>query len=131
MKTTTITEDYVSLEIAKLLKECGFNEECWEYYASNGNLRSFRITKCNYDNIPYKNAYIAPTHQTVLKWLREVYEECIIVYPIVTDDDGSAGCLWQYSISKLLATQHKSAYAYEFYEQACEAAIKHCLINLI
>lgn len=66
-----ITEDYVSFEVAKLLKDKGFNEECWEYYDNNKNFKSFRIIRCNYDNIPYKDAYIAPTHQMAMKWLRE------------------------------------------------------------
>ena len=31
-----ITEDYVSFKTAKLLKEKGFDEECWYWYEEDG-----------------------------------------------------------------------------------------------
>ena len=47
-----ITENYVSLETAKLLKKKGFDAECWEYYDNN---KSFKSSICDYDlnNIEY------------------------------------------------------------------------------
>ena len=33
-----IEEDYVSYELAKLLKEKGFNEQCYQKYDSDGEL---------------------------------------------------------------------------------------------
>ena len=94
-----ITEDFVSFEIAKLLKENGFDEEC----------------SCFYDNIDYgtpglevdgqlyyKNSalddeeYAAPTLQMAMKWLREVHN--IGVFPTTfyrhteTFDGHNYGC---------------------------------------
>jgi hypothetical protein len=143
VKIKTITEDYCSFEVAKLLKKNGFNEECWEYYDNNSNFKHFRITKCNYDNIPYKNSYIAPTHQMVLKWLREIHYlhvEISIGSDSSTDADGNTiekWYYWTYSIRHtidghmiysnncLLGTEYQS------YEDTVEASIKYCLTNLI
>ena len=127
-----ITEQYVSFEIAKLLKEKGFNELCQYAYLSYGYRFSSRNT-CN-TSVIIKDSRCnctAPTQQMVMQWLREKHNLCIIIFPIVTDDDGSAGCLWDYVISKHLIEQKRSKLAYEKYEDAVEDAIKYCLENLI
>ena len=121
-----ITEDYVSFETAKLLKEKGFNEGCSTTYTSNGLFHTH-----NYR--PLVEDIFAPTLQMAMKWLRlkhnlsvEVYRTacgyigCIVAIPSGTDikfleedgDDLPSG-------------------AYTKWEYACEAAIKYCLENLI
>ena len=65
-----ITEDYVSFETAKLLKEKGFDEPCWNYYYDSKLEHYFRPVKNNEWPL---NRVSAPTHQMVLKWLREVH----------------------------------------------------------
>lgn len=115
-----IIEDYVSFEIAKLLKKKGFDEPCGKAYNYERHL-------CNgFTYGPY-----APTLQKAMKWLREVHKLCIIITPQVTDDDGDGGCLWKWTIEYLLVTQSFSLELFASYEEACEAAIKYCLENLI
>ena len=78
-----ITEDYVSFETAKLLKEKGFDVygdgsydsgiEIYKEYSPFGKLNSCVTSK------PHRKAYAAPTLQMVMKWLREVHNIDICV----------------------------------------------------
>ena len=79
-----ITEDYVSYEVAKLLKEKGFDESTSMVYMSYGDLckcnRYDSIRNSNYNDIT-KNyfEYTAPTLQMAMKWLREVHNLFICI----------------------------------------------------
>jgi len=133
---TTIKEDYVSFETAKLLKEKGFNERLLTFYITDeakkeGCFQLMAFTDDKIDNNHSDHCYLAPTLQMAMKWLREVHSLCVYSIPLVTDSDGSAGCLWGYVISKRLETLHKSECLFEEPEQACGEAIKYCLENLI
>ena len=123
-----ITEDYVSFEVAKLLKEKGFDTEC-DYLYVNGKLVKAQGFACNWNNgetlfTDYKNECSAPTLQMAMKWLREVHkiflninfiqEHFCFTYRIVHD-----------------GVEEKFVVYSSTYEQACEAAIKYCLENLI
>lgn len=109
-----IKEDYVSFETAKLLEEKGFDIDDCEVHYDPTDHTSYEITL-----------------QMAMKWLREKHKCCIVISPEVTDDDGSGGCLWGWSVSIYLVPKHTSEYLYEPYEEACEAAIRYCLENLI
>ena len=63
-----VTEDYVSFETAKLLKDKGFNEDSWFHYDNDGDIvtRGYRLN--HPDDIP------AWTHQMVMKWLRKTHK---------------------------------------------------------
>lgn len=68
-------EDYVTLEVAKKLKEKGFNEPCLRMI----NVENGFSSNCEYDNICVensllKNGFISyPTLYEVEKWLRTKY----------------------------------------------------------
>ena len=121
----TITEDYVSFETAKLLKDKGFDEYTFSDYSEEGvigfNEVETRIAK----------GYQRPTLQMAMKWLRKEHNLCIVPLPIVTDDDGEGGCLWKYTISMKLKVLFDSENLYESPEIALDDAIKYCLENLI
>ena len=123
-----ITEDYVSFETAKLLKEKGFDVYVKSYYNRaaefNGNMALW-----NYNISEFR--YSAPTLQMAMKWLREVHKLCISITPQVTDDDGDGGCLWQFAITSHLEPLSISLELYEQYEESCESAIKYALEKLI
>ena len=121
-----ITEDYVSFETAKLLKEKGFDGECLAVYYHDGRLETFD-SAFNY-NIPGRTPLVisAPTIQMAMKWLREVHKIDITV------DPHEVGINWIYQFH---ICQNKD---YLFsrdidtsYENCAEAAIKYCLENLI
>jgi hypothetical protein len=123
----TITEDYVSFEIAKLLKEKGFDEPTTGTYY-NG---TFEHHNANRWNSKFIIPISAPTLQMVMKWLREVHG----LFISIGNDDLDYN--WQIFDIKnrtkdLDPTCLTESYAgYIKYEQAAEAAIKYCLENLI
>lgn len=122
---TTITEDYVSFETAKLLKEKGFNECPLFRYDDCGHL----WVQGGY-NKTIKWHFPAPTIQMVMKWLRE--EKGIAVVPILSSVLDNEKFLWdiEITVAKTNETYHQG-WIYESYERACEAAIKYCLEKLI
>lgn len=121
----TITEDYVSFEIAKLLEEKIFEECPLLRYDDCGNL----WVQDSY-NKTIKWHFPAPTLQMAMKWLRE--EKGIAVVPILRSILDNERFLWdiEITVAKTNETYHQG-WTYESYERACEAAIKYCLENLI
>ena len=130
-----ITEDYVSFETAKLLKEKGFNELCHYVYMSNGET-FYMHTFSDYPferNSNLTSAYSAPTLQMAMKWLREVHDIYIMIDKDFATENGWHYVVtrkqdWADNIDNGLTQQESNSYTYEF---ACEAAIKYCLENLI
>ena len=71
-----ITEDYVSFEVAKLLKEKGFDERCGTAYttAEGYPIRVMGSTYSLVKNSDYDEFhYSMPSQSLALKWLREVH----------------------------------------------------------
>ena len=117
-----ITEDYVSFETAKLLKEKGFKEECYLHYSSNGKTQHWNY-QSPIDGIP------APSLQMAMKWLREVKHIPIeILWHYDVDSDVEE---WYFIHHAELRILPNDIEYYETYEKACEAGIKYCLENLI
>lgn len=118
-----ITEDYVSFEIAKLLKEKGFDGIATNSY--DNYTREF-LPHC----AKHSGQTNAPTFQMAMKWLRKVHR--LEIYPFHDMLQGSA---WWYRIERntglSLIVEKEEDVIYGTYEQACEAAIKYCLENLI
>lgn len=118
-----ITEDYVSFEIAKLLKEKGFDEKCTHYYKNEKYLVDLGYTNIHsYTNSNLVEEYAAPTLQMAMKWLREMHHITIgitfsldiITYEIHKD-------------KKFIIAVGSS----RSYENMIEEAIKCCLENLV
>lgn len=71
-----VEEGFVSLEVAKLLKEKGFNKECWLCYDEDGDIVSIHSL---YGESPLStkemdegdNTIACPTIQSVAEWLRK------------------------------------------------------------
>ena len=120
----TITEDYVSFETAKLLREKGFKGNCIMDYIDNELINVY-----DYD---YPSMYElenteddvinAPTLQMAMKWLREA---CGLIISI----EFQAICpTWKWRVYiKASNKKHTDFQHYNKYEEACEAAIKYCL----
>lgn len=154
-----ITEDYISFEVAKLLKEKGFKEWCFKCYGvavlHNGADISFD-EECELkddgrgDEIEYveggrlydygcdnhdKDAKVwaAPTLWVAMKWLRE-RRWIVVVNPTWFS---RYGCdKWSFSVwadDNLCrdGEDPKNRIDYPTYEEACEAAIKYCLEKLV
>lgn len=133
-----ITEDYVSFETAKLLKEKGFDEPCECFYDTGNNDVSIVNGWMDISNSELEErefvCYSAPTLQMAMKWLREVHNIFIDIVSRFSMNADKDVC-FSYSCKKLIGT-YKSCYEHSDgewwnYEDACEAAIKYCLENLI
>ena len=107
----TITEDYCSKEIYRLLIEKGFDGEIHTSYDEEG----------------YTQASI--TLQMAMKWLRKVYD-IFIKLEFDVDED----IQWHSSLALIKGNKYihtNELQWYDTYEQAVEAAIKYCLEHLI
>ena len=125
-----ITEDYVSFETAKLLKEKGFTANIHGMYDHDG-----KFCEATFTNVePYYSCY-APTLQMAMKWLREVHKIGVFpsTYAFMVGENGSAKPVYGTAIINL---ETYKLMTYDLmpmptYEEATEAAIKYCLENLI
>lgn len=126
-----ITEDYVNYETAKLLKEKGFDEECWCWYEEDGYFKDSNDDygfQSNLDHVSDDFICSAPTLQMTMKWLREKHNLSIEPYythkqkyKFIIQEIPTAISLWMDLPDELYST----------YETACEAAIKYCIEHLI
>lgn len=125
-----MNEDYISFETAKLLKEKGFNISCRFAYTEKGNEFNTNVC-CDVPVYAYK-----PTLQMAMKWLREVYHIIIVPQPLSFNKVKDCLCdNWVYSLwigdNLEVDESLRNQTNYPTYEEACEAAIKYCLKNLI
>lgn len=138
--------DFVTFEIAKKLKEKGFDEECLAYYTSEYTLYNNEVVLCddkylNMSKIDYEECLYsyntqkdllrfivdAPTISQVLKWLRE--EKNIHICIGYSDN---INAMWDYEVTLLDgALYQNSDFGYESYEQAVLVGIEYVLDNLI
>lgn len=89
-------ELYVSLETAKIAKDCGFDLDVFKlYYEWEGGARYVEISK-NYDNSEYYDMMMLsykypervvkiPTQSELQKWLREVHKIHVSAYPVFSN----------------------------------------------
>lgn len=140
----TITEDYVSFETAKLLKEKNFDGVCRAGYTSHGILNILEV-KEYLTNQTCPDTYwncVAPTLQMAMKWLREVHDLHIMVNcigkvnydPIVQRFDGKDFEIEGVEVGttrRINGKWENVRRGFKTNEEACEAAIKYCLEHLI
>ena len=131
------TEDYVSFETAKLLKEKGFYGECLSMYLTPkphfgmGNPNEAKIAPHGRDSHYYEGYEYqceAPTLQMAMKWLREAHKIAInIGWGEAFEENYQWWCiiLNQNSGEILRESEYSKTY-----EEAAEAAIRYCLYNL-
>lgn len=144
-----ITEDYVSFEIAKLLKEKGFSENTICKYADVGGVTEkwyddYREKVLRFDweegyliepQIEPKDQYeiigdtvLAPTLQMAMKWLLKKHN--IFICVLFFEESNGFGYTIENVIKKKYITTSKNL-SYKESEEAVEVAIKYCLENLI
>jgi hypothetical protein len=120
-----MTEELVTLETAKLLKDKGFNEYCKDIINHKGIMMEtiFRTSK----DLP-KLFYPCPTQSIAQKWLRETKNIHICVY--------NCACGYGYEISKADNGTHITSSVYEgpndggewdIYKDALEAGLQEAL----
>jgi len=122
-----ITEDYVSFEVAKLLKEKGFDWEVHRSYLMNDNI----FVPADVSDLLYrKDAIRIPTLQMAMKWLRE--EKGVAIIPVLSSILDNEKFLWDIKIVVAKTGEsYSQGWIYEKQEEAFNTAIKYCLENLI
>ena len=125
-----ITEDYVSFETAKLLKEKGFEGDTSCYYTKDN---SKRWVYQHYHDFDKKDRIECPTLQMAMKWLRKMYNIVISIIFISDQKRGDRNSFsWIVYTADTFKWNTKEAEKSQVsYELACEAAIKYCLKYLI
>lgn len=118
-----ITEDYCSFEVAKLLKEKGFDEKTLSYYQDNVICHGdwFEWNRSPFGHIA------APTHQMAIAWILEKYNVYIEATALKHN-------YWVYTIYKIFDNKVEELYnegSFKSHEKAVEAALKYALENLI
>lgn len=135
-----IQEAYVSFEIAKLLKEKGFNESirCW--YDNFQDFHEEGMRMSNTDCLP--PTVMCPTHQMAMKWLREVHNIYIEISLYKTDKNDiepkksrkapyyTFG-FWNIITGDDIDKRLTNDFIGDTYEAAVEAALKYYLGNFI
>ena len=115
-------EDLVTFEIAKKLKEKGFDYPCVGHYVNN------QLYIAHYYNAYHSDkdeSPDAPTISQVLKWLRDEKKLHICISLGEFSD-------WVYDISKIEGNVFCEAMDdFHSYEEAALAGVNYCLDNLI
>ena len=135
-----ITEDYVSFEVAKLLRNKGFDIKCRYYYIQTKEMFEIdtkyhtALTTQELSDLQIigekEDRYAAPTQAMVMKWLREVHKLYIEITPSSKTNEFIVDSYRIDIVTRFFDTIYVSS-GYNTYEEACEAAIKYCLENLI
>lgn len=137
-----ITEDYVSFEIAKLLKEKGFDEYCMYFYTlkdegREGYKSNKRMGEFAHNSDPdlKERAVSCPTLQMAMKWLREVHHYYI---QVMLDSWACGGHMGYYVVIQktdsefeMMLQDVRERVFYNTPEEAAEDAIMYIVENLI
>lgn len=126
-----IKEAYVSPEVAKLLKEKGFNVPIWTRYDDEEDKEVIFGDKYNWNNSPM-GQISAPTHQMAIKWLREVHNILLFILP--GQENGKLVYLvevWTWNEEEDIYESTYAPMPRKEPEQNIEAALKYVLENLI
>lgn len=136
-----ITEDYVSFETAKLLKEKGFDEYGMYFYTlkdegREGYKSNKRLGELAHNSSPdlKERAVSCPTLQMAVKWLREKHNQNITVK--AHNNVARAKTIYYAEVQNLSEPAEKGFCVNgctfkDTYEEAVDYAIRYCLENLI
>lgn len=143
-----IKEDFVSFEVAKLLKEKGFDSEdtgdhggfysesCYEH-GHGVKTQSGQEVGIVYDDLTNSelghDEYLRPTLQTAMKWLREKGIIITITYTRCSMHILGSQMMFGFNIQNVQGDllSENTEVAYDSYEQSEMDAIKYTLENLI
>ena len=137
-----VQEEYINFETAKLLKDKGFDEICYLGYNVNGAYFP-TSNRSNSQIIQPDFCFICcPTQQHVMRWMREAHNLFIEIQCYSVDNDFNYSYVVYRQLKNLRGKEYgigkhsylrkeKGKSQFRSYEEACEEAIKYCLINLI
>jgi hypothetical protein len=129
-------EQYVTFEVARLLKEKGFDWFTYAYYTKDDVDKEpyFGMENLCPDNWNGQAAEVndlwfsAPTQQMAMRWLRE--KKMIFISPFPTFKSG-LHYSWRVDIKSCFGEELGGNYEYITYEDAVDAALLYVFQNLI
>ena len=130
-------EDFVSFEIAKKLKEKGFNIPSYFYYRTDDKfLHNAVVGKpLVYCDKIDDDVVIAPTISQVSKWLRNNKKTMISILPVAFNEKENKFnqyyCTIYYATKEFVFESHERPDTFETYEECALDAIEYSLDNLI
>ena len=127
-----ITEDFVSFEVAKLLKEKGFKEIVQSLWIGEDEYHYISTESIKPDDYNSGGTclYSAPTQSLALKWLREVHNIYIDILTYTTGKNTQFRWVG-YDKGRLFSQEEGKTIYFNSYEEAVEAACSYVLKNLI
>ena len=130
-------EDFVTFEIAKKLKEKGFNIPSYFYYRTDDKfLHNAVVGKpLVYCDKIDDDIVIAPTISQVSKWLRNNKKTMISILPVAFNEKENKFnkyyCTIYYATKEFVFESHERPDTFETYEECALDAIEYSLDNLI
>ena len=132
-----IGELYITFELAKILKEKGFDWPCnGHWFIGKDKTFNCAVSPMNWNEMKTSLDWVScPTMDMVCRWLRQKYQKhCDVSYDYTLN--------WYFQIIDLRQTVEydypemkiyhaENSTGFNYYEDAMEAAIKYCLENLI
>ena len=126
-----IKEAYCSYEVAKLLKEKGFNVPCCRRYAGDSMVTQSALYSTPFYQEEKTSGYVlCPTHQMAMAWFREKGFYIEISFTQSIEETLRIDCIWVIYDKDYNIVGECLRY-YKTYEEAIEAALKYVLENLI
>lgn len=117
-----MNEDFITYELAKKLKEKGFDYPCIGHYVNN------KLYIAHYQNAFHSDndeSVDAPTISQVLKWLRNTYNLHVETYPCVLG-------MWKFLVTNITTLEERALCdKYTSSEQSALAGIEYVFDNLI
>ena len=126
--TMNTHETYVSLEVAKLLKDAGFDWECcYCYDAETKDFLNDNEGEFNFNEGDDNDFYSAPTLTIAQRWLREVKD--MFISTLYTVEGWKAVATYPKPLPEKIYAEF--VFCRDSYEQALEAGINKCLTILL
>ena len=127
-----ITEDYVRFEVAKLLKEKGFDEPCYRWYDTKGDVGAKFINPDIPLDYSSREYYLCPSQSVAMKWLRLKHN--ILLFLLPAQENGKLVYLvevWTWNEDEGIYESTYAPMPRKEPEQAVEAALKYALEKII
>lgn len=122
-------ETYVSLEVAKLLKEAGFDWDCYKVYKTDVTENLTLFTYAKEEGYSNTSEFIcsAPTLEVAQRWLREVKGIHLYVTTILWEHNFVVTVVVDESTWGQVNNSNGAAKKFNTYEEAQETGIKKAL----
>lgn len=124
---SSLKEELISFDTAKLAKKKGFNELSNSCY----NIIGVISNNINNKNEDWTNneIYSAPTQSLLQKWLREAHKKEISITPVWSDETKTSTeyCPWVYYTKQEEELVDEEPEFYKTYEEALEKSLQEAL----